>query len=334
MTIHQSDPNRAADSDFLPGELAFLVPGNACRLLDGRRTPGIIEDYFPESAMFRFRIGAFEDKGKYWDLPAEQYTRYQFAKDSTRHSAIVAREMRAAVDRFQQPLEIKPGLAARQQTEADITIRQSEVEDWLKTHSGFFALQTVLDLDDRLGPPSLAEDLSAFMKIAYLAEIETRTAETIVLNPNSREWVKGMLIVLAEMGLLHYRGTISRTADIWDGTGMKATRQNYLIHRLAFVRAYFSLLSVQEVAVYRGMSTETDWFDKSRMMLHCTFNLEVAQSFSDLDREGQSRHAYLVKRTFPVGQLFMTYLETAAMNRQFKEAEAIVLVQPEDNLWW
>ena len=82
MEIHKFNKNMLPDSVFVQGSVKYLVTGNKCRLLDIRRTPGIIEDYFENSAMFRWRITDFEDKGKYWDIPAEDIIRYQFTKDS------------------------------------------------------------------------------------------------------------------------------------------------------------------------------------------------------------------------------------------------------------
>ena len=41
---------------------------------------------------------------------------------------------------------------------------------------------------------------------------------------NSGEWMKGMLIVLAEMGLVSYSGRVVRTPDLFEGIGAKARR--------------------------------------------------------------------------------------------------------------
>jgi hypothetical protein len=169
-----------------------------------------------------------------------------------------------------------------------------------------------------------------YMASLNLGELEKKTAENIVLNPYSGEWVKGMQIILAEMGLADYKGKAPRTRDIFAGLGAKYKRRNYLIRRLAFVRAYFHLSGIREVVLYRGMSTEQGWRQASRTFLSCTFSLEVAESFCHFEREGKFRHSYLLKNTFPVERLFMTYLETKAMNQQYKEAEALVLCGRED----
>lgn len=71
MSLHQKHENILPDELFEQGTLYHLVPGNEGRVLDGRRTPGILEIYDSESAMFVWRITDFEDKGEFWEIPAE-----------------------------------------------------------------------------------------------------------------------------------------------------------------------------------------------------------------------------------------------------------------------
>ena len=84
MSIHQYDDKMRPDQEFITGDLSFLVEGNHGRLLDGRRTTGFIEKYDPASAMFKWRITKYEDKGTYWDMPAEAVKNFQFEKDAKR----------------------------------------------------------------------------------------------------------------------------------------------------------------------------------------------------------------------------------------------------------
>jgi hypothetical protein len=180
-------------------------------------------------------------------------------------------------------------------------------------------------MDTRAAPPLLSDDLDQYLSLFDLEKIEQKTADNIVLNPRSGEWVKGMLIVLAEMGLAPFDGKAIRTRDIFQGLGAKKLRRQYLVHRLAFVRAAFRLSGIEEVVLYRGMSSEKSWQDEKGTLKSWTFSLKVARSFADFDRGGKFRHSYLMKRTFTVTSLFMTYLETSEMNLQYKEAEALVL---------
>lgn len=313
-----------------------MVEGNYCRLLDGRRTPGTVERYLDDSAMFRWRIVGFEDKGKYWDVPAEGVTRYQFTKDAKRLDAERIKRIEASIQKYQRRLTIETAEEERHQTESEIKAVENAITDWLRSNSIFFKNQEQLDLKSGTAPKSLPEDLTLYMRSVGMEEIERRTADSVVLNPNSGEWIKGMAIVLAEMGLVPYRDKIPRTRDIFEGLGRKENRRSYLTHRLAFVRAYFHVLGIKEVTLYRGMATEWEWGKRpsSRTFVSFTFSTKVAGSHCDFDRSSDKRHSYLVKRTYTVEDLFMTSLETGAMNKQYREAEAIVLYREEDSIFW
>ena len=336
MGIYQFNKHRLPDTEFVPGTITFLVEGNYCRLLDGRRTPGMIEKYFDDSAMFRWRIMDFEDKGKYWDVPAEGVTRYQFAKDARRLDTRRTKEIEASIRKYQTKLTIEAVETKRHRTESEIKAVEQVTTDWLENNSTFFRNQEQLNFKTRTGPNSLAEDLASYMVSVGMDKIEQKTADIIVLNPNSGEWIKGMAIVLAEMGLVPYRDKIPRTRDIFEGLGGKENRRNYLIHRLAFVRAYFHFLGIKEVTLYRGMATEWEWGERpsSRTFVSFTFSIKLAGSHCDFNRNSDDKHSYLLKRTFSVEDLFMTNLETDAMNKQYKEAEALVLYHEEDSIFW
>jgi hypothetical protein len=336
LGIYQSNKDRLPDTEFVPGTIALLVEGNYCRLLDGRRTPGTVERYFDDSAMFRWRILDFEDEGKYWDVPAEGVTRYQFTKDAKRLDAERIKRIEASIQKYQRSLTIEAVEEEKHQTESDIKAVENAITEWLRSNSVFFRDQEQLDLKSGTAPKSLAEDLIRYMRSVRMEGIEGRTADSMVLNPNSGEWIKGMAIVLAEMGLVPYRDKIPRTRDIFGGLGRTEDRRNYLTHRLAFVRAYFRLLGIKEVTLYRGMATEWEWGKRpsSRTFVSFTFSIKVAGSHCDFDLSSDKRHSYLLKRTLPVEELFMTSLETEAMNKQYREAEALVLYHEEDSIFW
>lgn len=56
MGLHQNDANKKTDDLFDNGRLDYLVVGNRCRLLDGRRTEGYIEEIHCDEGYFRWRI--------------------------------------------------------------------------------------------------------------------------------------------------------------------------------------------------------------------------------------------------------------------------------------
>lgn len=325
MNIHKYDNNMRSDDEFINGDLSFLVESNRCRLLDGRRTTGIIERYFEDSAMFRWRITKYEDKGKYWDLPAEDITKFQFEKDSNKLSNEKLQQIEKMIKKYDKRIEIEAKKCNLNETEKEIEKAKSSIVIWLKENSLFFNKGEQIDFSSSEGSKSLALDLKKYMESVGLEEEENKTTETIVLNPNSGEWIKGMSIVLADMGIVPFIGKTPRTNDVFKGIGSKENRRKYLINRLAFIRAYFSMLNIKEVVLYRGMSSEKLWKSVDRTYLHCTFNIDVANAFCNFERDSKYKISYLVRMTYPVEKLFITYFETEAMNRQYKEAEALVL---------
>jgi hypothetical protein len=84
------------------------------------------------------------------------------------------------------------------------------------------------------------------------------------------------------------------------------------------------------------MSTEWDWrpgaTNQYRYWSSWTFNYKVAQDFSELGPGSKHKNSYLIKRAIPVERLFMSFLETDAMNRQYLEAEALVLHSDDDKM--
>ncbi len=331
MGIHEYDENMLPDDQFYPGELKYLVKGNTCRYLDGRRTPGIIEEYFEDSAMFRWRITKFEDKGKYWDLPAEKIVKFRFPiKSSTLDNTEINR-MKEKIEKFNIFQEININQKQQEETELKIKEQENKIIKWLEKNSQFFNSNQKLDLLSSVGNNSIQNDLTMYMKYQGLYELEKKTAETIVLNPYSGEWMKGMGIVLAEMGLEPYKGKVSRTKEIFEGIGRKKLRRKYLIYRMGFIRAFFHLLGINEVILYRGMSTEGEWNQPPKVFSSWSTRLEVAQSFSGFEAD-KFKQVYLIKRAIDVNKIFMTFIETKEMNNQYKESEVLLLYEGKEGL--
>jgi len=57
--------------------------------------------------------------------------------------------------------------------------------------------------------------------------------------------------------------------------------------------------------------------------ISATFSLEVAMSHFN-DRDSTSA-GILLRQSLPIDRLFMSFVETAQMNRHYKEAEAVLL---------
>jgi hypothetical protein len=128
---------------------------------------------------------------------------------------------------------------------------------------------------------AIGDCLIGYMKSLGLGEQEELTSRIYVLNPFSGEWIKGLQITSAELGLKDFVGTAPRTTDIFYGPGSRQSRQTYTVHRLAFVRAMFRSFGYREVILFRGMAAKGDWRVRQPPFFSSwTFSKEVAEVFA------------------------------------------------------
>ncbi len=328
MSIYESDPRLAPDSEFEGGSLSHFVVGNRGRMLDSRRTPVSIVAVRVDVGFVTIQIEAFEDAGAQWDIPFEEVGHYQFELGSERAGASDVERFRLAVEQFDRRLEIPCDMTDRQVARATVDEEQHQADEWLGAHSSFFAAGgTAPPPEDRTGDPRLFEDLRTYMAQRGLGEMEEAFARQFVSNPYAGEIVKGHRIVLAWMGVVPYEGTIVRDPATFEGSWDEAHRRSHIEARLGFVRAMFGRLGQPRLLLYRGMSTSGPIRSaRNHTFVSATFSRLVAHSHFDGAGPGASR--MLVSLQVPVERVLMTYLETAAMNEQFKEAEAVLLFEP------
>jgi hypothetical protein len=151
-----------------------------------------------------------------------------------------------------------------------------------------------------------------------LAEVDDRFADAFVTNPRSGELIKGHAIVLAELGLCRYEGRIVRDPAIFE-QWPKAVRAQHIIVRLALVRELLHRLGREEVVLYLQPRPTASF-------LSATFAREVAEEH--FAGGARTRSAVMWRQVTEVERLFMTFLETPALNRQFREAEAVLVGGP------
>lgn len=322
MSIHLYTEEKLSDEHFYDGRLDFLFVGNICRRLDGRRTSGKIIDIFESCGMFRFEITEYEDKGSFWDIPFEDVSKFQFAKESVFLEADEIERYERIVEKFDKSLVVEPSEIERSMTERMIDEAVIFVEKWLEEKVNYSYRS--INLGSDRGLEKVSGLLKAFMKDLDLLDIEEKTAGQMVLNPNSGEWIKAMCITMAEMGLTHYDGKVMRDLSVYGDFGSVANRKRYVVFRLAFVRVIFSKLRYDDVILYRGMSSEGEWVERNRALMSMTFSKKVAEAFSDLSIDSKYKSSYVIKMTLPVDRLFMTFIETGEMNNQYRESEAII----------
>jgi hypothetical protein len=316
--IYERDPDAAPDEDFEPGELSHAVVGNEGRMLDARRTPVRVIDVRPGTGHVVLEVAAFEDRGARWEIELERLDRFQFARGSPREHGARLAELDEAVRRLDLALEIPVDPAARARTRERLSAARAEAREWLRGRS------IEVDLSQRTGAPQTWALLSTFMEFRDLLELERTFSERYVSNPGSGELVKGHLIVAAELGLAPYVGKVVRNPGLFDGAWSRERRAEHLLGRLAFVPELFRAAGYEAVTLWRGLSSERPLEElPPPTFVSATFSREVAEShFAGTER---TVAAVLSRDVLPVERLFMTYVETEAMNRQFLEAEAVLI---------
>jgi hypothetical protein len=325
---HQFDPAMLPDSDFALGTLAHLVVGNSGRMLDPRRTPIRIVGLDPLTGTFLCEVLAFEDCGARWQLPFESVASFQFVRNSVLADPTDVHSFQLAVHRFDRPLEISLDTSVRERTLARVSEARSASKEWLDTHLQSILETGGLDLSRPVGDSRIWQSCEDYFRVKGLWEIEDKFAAQYVSNPYSGEFVKGHRIVLAELGLAAYRDRILRDERTFEGAWNKAARGEHIIARMAFVQELFSRAGFAEVSLHRGIATDAKPEERSgRGLLSASFSYEIANSMLGPTR---AAHAGVVDTAhITIERLFMTYQETAHLNRQFQEAEAVLIEEPD-----
>lgn len=329
MPVYQSDPGSAPDSEFVPGALNRLVVGNRGRLLDARRTPVLVTAVSAERGVFEVEILAFEDTGSRWELGLEKVADFQFARDSAMASRGDERELQEARRRFDLPLVIEVDAAAAARTARAIAAQRQLVRKALTAVVG--SVDLAAHVASREGSPEVAAIVRDLLTERDLAELDDRFAATFVSNPDSGELVKGHAIVLAELGLCQYQGKAPRDPQLFEQWS-KDRRAEHIVLRLALTPELYARVTGQTVTLFRAAAVEgTRARPPRRSFVSATFSREVAEDhFAGGER---TRTAVMWRQRTPAARLFMTFLETPALNRQFKEAEAILLADPDNAMF-
>jgi hypothetical protein len=327
--IYQRDPDCRPDSEFERGSLHHLVVGNEGRLLDPRRTPIRIVALRPEAGFFHAEIAGFEDKGAVWEVPFEEVRLYQFAKDSAMADATSVSEMAAIVAKLDRELIIACGANDARTALAKSSEARRRAARWIDADPLIVDVIPSTPAGEIGRTRPLRRSFVLYMDDLGLGEIERAFAERFVSNPYSGDLVKGHRIVLAELGVVSYEDKAPRDPDIFDGEWSRERRAEHILARLAFLRELWDRAGVESVTLYRGM-TVSERLDppRNRTFISATFKREVALSHFDSDI-GNSM-GVLYRQEISIDRLFMTFLETDAMNNRFREYEAVLFFDPDN----
>jgi hypothetical protein len=335
--IYASDPEPEPDTDFLPGELRHLVAGTRGRLLDARRTPVTIIAVAAATGAFELEIGAFEDAGARWELPLADVGRFQFARGGLVAAPEVVAELERASVRFAREVVLGSDPAARAETMRRVAAERSAVRERLaragrgpRARGGHgHPIDLAVRIAERDGDPGLFELVDDVMAAHGVAEIEDGLSATFVSNPRSGEHVKGHAIVLAELGLCPYRGQIVRDPGLFDEPWTRRRRAAHIVARLALIQELWSSWGLGTVTAFRGAAVDGPLPDRPpSSFVSATLSREVAAAH--FEGGPSTRTAVLWRQEVAVSRLFMTFLETRELNRRFKEAEAVLIGDPDN----
>jgi hypothetical protein len=317
------------DSGFVTGSLAHLVEGSQGRLLDARRTPITVLGVDVARGSFLVRIDAFEDQGASWELALDQAGRFQFPRDAPTLPQEATTGLSAARARFDRELVLDASAEARPATLEAIGQAQQEADEHLQE------LGVIRGLDPleryaarRRGEPELGTALDEYLARHGLSELDREFAHAFESNPQAGEVVKGHAFVLARLGLCPYRGTLLRDPAALLGPWSFSVRRRHIVRRLGFMWALFEAWGLARATLYRGTATHGP-LDPSRegSFVSATFSADVAEAHF---LGGPSTTAAAKwRQDMPVHRLFMSFLETAALNERYLEAEAVLIGDPE-----
>ena len=329
VPVYEHDPDALGDEAFEPGTLGHVVAGNRARMLDPRRTPVTVLGVDRVRGEFEVEVGAFEDAGARWRLPLEDVSRFQFPGGSETLAPAEAQELEQLAARLGRNVEIPAAAEDREATLADLARERERLRPLLLGRRGLAEIVLERCVQERTGSTVAAAALAELLEAAGLAGLERSLSETYVSNPGSGEVVKGHAVVIAEMGLCPYSGRAVRDERLFEGDGTRERRRSHVLLRMAFLQELAALHGVTAVELYRGMALDGPLEPRRRSsLIAATFSREVATAHFDSPTET----ALLVRRRVPVSRLFMTFLETSAMNGRFREAEAVLIGDPEDRV--
>jgi hypothetical protein len=328
--IYEWSPDPVSDDDFVQAGLAQLVGGNRGRMLDPRRTPVEVTEVIPKRGSFVVRICAFEDAGASWELALYAISALQFPVDAARASDRDVAALRRAQRRVDRELTIETEAEAREATLASVARHRKEVAGWLSARRP--QCDIAAHIASREGDPGLYELVEEFLGDRGLGELESCFSATFVSNPGSGEVVKGQAIVAAELGLCPFRGKVIRDPELFNGAWSRERRADHLVWRLALVQELWRYLGGEGLACYRGTASEAPIGGRAKgSFVSATMSRAVAQAH--FDGGPTTGFGAMWRQALPLQRLFMSFLETRAMNAKFHEAEVVLIGDPASSVF-
>lgn len=324
--MYENDPGALPDDRFSPGSLSWLVAGNHGRLLDARRTPVRVTAFDLDHGYFEVEILAFEDKGAQWLVPLEEVTRYQFALDGARAGTAAVAVMEEVIGRLDVMVQIPVDPDRRRDSLQKIAAERARADAWLAARGAPDKIDVTGHIALRRGSPEAALWLADYLTDcvpAGLPGMDEELAASYVSSPGSGDVVRAHLVTAARLGLCGYHGKAIRDPSSLSGTWARDRRAAHILSRMGFVQALWGRATNPGLMIYRGIGLQGDaeLHASNAALISASLSRAVAESHFN----SQSCPAgVLLRRQLPVDRLFMTFLETPAMNGNYLEAEALL----------
>jgi hypothetical protein len=273
------------------------------------------------------RVMAFEDQDALWDVPYEDIGRYQFRKDGLSAPPENVAFRQQAAERFNRHIEIPLNEVRQRESFEAISVERQRVAEWLSAHSRFLQSGKPLPMGEADGAPLLWADTNAYLDERGLSDVEEVLTRNYVSYP-ANETVKAHRVAVAQLGLAPYKGKMLRDRSQTIGPLSLDQRAAHVIVRMGFVQALFQACGVDSVVLYRAESAETGLRarDVGGAIISASFRMDIVQEMAGW--VDSRRTVALYRQAVPIERVLMTYLETGAMNRTFREAEAVLLAAP------
>jgi len=324
--VYETDPDAAPDSAFVPAELGHLVPGARLRLRDDRRTPLRVLGVDLPRGLVALEVGAFEDAGARWELPVEDVARLQAPRDAPRAPPAQVGALREAVARLDRPLRVPAPAAARAATLARVARERAALRPVLDA-AGVPARLDVADaVERRTGPPELVALADALVARRGLTELDRAFCEELV-RQGAGEEVKAHAIVLAELGLCPYKGKVLRDPALLEGRRSRARRAEHLVLRMGLAQELWARTGRPTVTLLRAATADGELPPPPRgSFVSATCSRAVAEDH--FAGGPTTRVAVLLRQEVALERVVLSFLETAAMNARFREAEVLLVGAP------
>ena len=323
---YQEDNQHLPDSEYIPGNIRYIAAGNKGRYLDNRRTPGQIESVNEKQAVFYWRVGAFEDKDAIWELDFEEIENFQFETGALEISKHKIAQYEKGKKKFSHKIIINSNVNALLKSNHAITMEINIIKE-----RGYLGALTEMKIEKlNSNKATIQEALYSYLLDNKLDSLDEKITGMIVSNPYSGEMLKHLWFRLAKLGFVRYENRMPKPLEgIPEGKEFEA----YIIKRIAFVRALFEISGVLEIITYRGVNSPYKWLSFPKAFSSWTLDYSVANDLAKINDENNIEVAYIMKRKTRTNEIFLTSIETKAMNRVYDEKEVLLFANPQNGIF-